>query len=666
MTGQAAMILFFLPVISWPKAAFAQATNDEALRRYSSAAAEAMQRQDYPAAEKAYQALLSLSPNLAEARSNLGVALYLQKKYEPAIQQFQSALKLKSSLFVPSFFLARIYSYQSKFQEALPLMERARQLQPQSNEVCRLSGGVYTGLAKFRRGIEAYQSCLEKQPNDLETAGDLGVVYMNLARQTFDRLSKLPETAFSSVIKGNHYFAQNEWSPSAETAKAARVEYRRALEAAPQLPEVRVQLGTLVLLEEHWEEAARLFQEELALDPASYLAHFGLAEVAFNRGDLQGSIRELSEVGRIRPALLESDQKFVIRTLKDSLGHWLAELSSRTCIDLFACAYLRATVARELADSKEEELARQDMKKALAERKSVEIAAAGDHQTKDTVQTGLRLLRAKQYEEGTQLLLPLSRSSTADPLLPLEVGKALFAMKNYEGAAELLEFVTNNRPEDVEPIYWLALSYQRSAESRLREMAAMDPNSYRVHWLMGDLQFELQRYEPAAKEYEAALALRPDNSQLYLNLGNLYREQMKYAEAMECYRKSVQADPYYAPAHLMLGDALLTESNAKEAVGHLRTSVMLNPSVPGAHAKLAKALASLNQFEEAVSVLEMATAEDKDGALFYQLSSYYRKLGQTEKAGAALQRSQELKERNLRQQQLRTTGEAPNKKELSK
>jgi tetratricopeptide (TPR) repeat protein len=666
MTGQATIILFSVLTMLWPRAACAQATNEEDFRHYSLAAAEAMERQDYAAAEGAYQALLALSPNLAEARSNLGVALYLQKKYEPASEQFQLALKLKSSLFVPNFFLARIYSRQWRFREALPLAQRARQLQPQNNEACRLSGAVYTGLGEFRRGIEVYQSCLEKEPGDLETAGDLGAIYTNLARQTFDRLSTLPQTAFSSVIKGNHYFTQNEWNPSTETAKAARVEYRRALAVAPQLPEIRFQLGTLDLLEERWDEAARLFQEELALDPMSYLAHFGLAEVAFNMGNLEGSIQQLKEVARIRPVLLEGDQEFFIRRTKDSLTQLLAELSSQKFAEVLASTYLRAVVARELADSGQERLAREEMKKAINERSSKRPVEVTDRPNEDIVQNGLELLSAKQYEEGTQLLLPLSRSSNADPSLQLEVAKALFAMKNYEDAAQLLESVVQGRSRDPEPVYWLALSYQKSAEARLRYMVAIDPNSYRVHWLMGDLQFELERYEPAVKEYKAALGLRPDNSQLYLNLGNVYREQMKYAEARECYRKSIQIDPYYAPAHLMLGEALLTESKGEEAVSHLRTAVKLNPSVPGGHAKLAKALASLNQFEEAVRELEVATAEDKDGALFYQLSSYYRKLGQTEKATAALQKSQELKELNLKQQQLRTMGEVPDKKELSR
>ena len=173
---------------------------------------------------------------------------------------------------------------------------------------------------------------------------------------------------------------------------------------------------------------------------------------------------------------------------------------------------------------------------------------------------------------------------------------------------------------------------------------------------MGDLHFELERYEPAIQEYEAALKMQPDNSQLCLNLGNVYYRLARYSEATDYYRKSVQTDPFYATARLMLGDALLTDRKAEEALPHLQTAMKLDPALQGGNAKLAKALAAVNRFEEAVRELEKATSEDKDGSLYYQLSSYYRKLGQTERANHALQKSQELKKLALTQQQQKTVG----------
>src|SRR5215510_7999720 len=90
--------LFCVLAIVCSQAAFPQATSDGALRHCSSIAAEAMQRQDYAAAEGAYQALLAFSKSRRSAQQPRSCT-YLQKKYEPAIEQFQLALKLRSSLF---------------------------------------------------------------------------------------------------------------------------------------------------------------------------------------------------------------------------------------------------------------------------------------------------------------------------------------------------------------------------------------------------------------------------------------------------------------------------------------------------------------------------------------------------------------------------------------
>jgi len=65
--------------------------------------------------------------------------------------------------------------------------------------------------------------------------------------------------------------------------QAARIEYRRALEIAPDLPEIRVRLGDLELEDRNSEAAGRLFKEELAKDPSSYLSYFGLAQLSLSR-----------------------------------------------------------------------------------------------------------------------------------------------------------------------------------------------------------------------------------------------------------------------------------------------------------------------------------------------------------------------------------------------
>src|SRR5215472_16358609 len=87
-------------------------------------AAQAMQRQDYAAAEKAYRRFLQVSPDVAEVQSNLGVACYSQHRFSCAEEAFAHALKLAPELFVPNLVLGEIRFQQSRYQEALEVLSK--------------------------------------------------------------------------------------------------------------------------------------------------------------------------------------------------------------------------------------------------------------------------------------------------------------------------------------------------------------------------------------------------------------------------------------------------------------------------------------------------------------------------------------------------------------
>jgi tetratricopeptide (TPR) repeat protein len=653
----------------WPLSvrAVAQSETESDLQRHSEAAGQAMARHDYAAAESEYLAVVRLAPGMAEARSNLGLACYLQKKYDPATKQFKRALELNPSLYAPNYFLGRIRHSQRRFGDAVPLLERAAALQPRNCEIRRQLGASLVALKEFHRAIEHYQLCLKEDPRDIETLYDLGVVYMNLARQAFDRVAGLPESPFSSLIKADHYASFADWDQAEHShlRQASRVEYRRALEVDPNLLEIRVRLGELELGDRSWEAAGRLFKEELAKDASSYLSYFGLARVSFEQMDLPSTLKYLNEAAGIRPEFFESLPNFSTSLPREKLTAARLEIQGKVEACDFGRAFLLVAIAAQLGDSSQENVAPGALRKALDEIKS-RLGSAGPANETDPKQlkeVGLQLLRQKRYEAGTQVLLPLAQKADADPVVQLVVAKALISMKRYGEAAPLLELYASKHRDAPEVDYWQGVCYQRAAMENLQAMIAIDPQSYRLHWFMGDAYFEKERYEEATKEYRAALDRAPGNSYLYLNLGNVCYRQMKYVEATEYYRRALDSDVQNGQAHLMLGDSLLLQRNAEQAIPHLRTALQLDPSLLQTHEKLSKALAMLNQFEEAVRELELAAELDKDGSLHYQLGTYYRKLGREDKVAAAFAKSQELRERKLKAQQVQTIDDRPSKRE---
>ena len=70
----------------------------------------------------------------------------------------------------------------------------------------------------------------------------------------------------------------------------------------------------------NWEVANELFQQELELDPFSYLARYGLAEVSFQKKDLEKALRYLNEAARIRPEFFDPFPSFWIALPKEELN----------------------------------------------------------------------------------------------------------------------------------------------------------------------------------------------------------------------------------------------------------------------------------------------------------------------------------------------------------
>jgi tetratricopeptide (TPR) repeat protein len=407
--------------------------------------------------------------------------------------------------------------------------------------------------------------------------------------------------------------------------------------------------------EGNWDVANELFEQELKLDPASYLARYGLAEVSFHRQDLAKTLSYLNDAARIRPEFFEPSPSFWISLSKQELNSLRLRILETSPGGGFGSTFLLAVITAQLGDSSTQTSALRDAERSLAELKK-QIGNTQKAQTtpqKDK-QEGLRLLCEKRFEAGISLLLPFARKTDLEPELLVSLARALLSLKEYDVVGEILSSYADRHPDDPEPHYLLGISYQSAANEIMQTMVRTDPNSYRLRMLMGDAFFARERYEEATKEYQLALNLQPTNSDLHLRLGRVYHKQAKYEEALDHFKKSVESDPRNAQAQLKLGDSLVMAQRAEEAVLHLNAALDLDFSLVDAHAKLGKALAMLSRFEEAVSHLERASDLDRDGSIHYQMAMLYRRLGRDEKAAASMKESQRLKSEELKRQESQT------------
>lgn len=196
-------------------------------------------------------------------------------------------------------------------------------------------------------------------------------------------------------------------------------------------------------------------------------------------------------------------------------------------------------------------------------------------------------------------------------------------------------------PESPEQLYRTAHLALQIAVDAYGKAARSPEFSAELHSLKA-LAAEQQDDEAAAfREYRAGLAEDPSSAILHAGLGHLYRERSEFSNAQRELDTALRLDPSDPVATFELGDVCLRQGDATRALNLLNRAVELDPALLVARWSRAKAYTALGDDQRAVDDLVAAAPIDSTGELQWQLARVYRKLGRSELAQAAEQRSEE-------------------------
>ena len=195
--------------------------------------------------------------------------------------------------------------------------------------------------------------------------------------------------------------------------------------------------------------------------------------------------------------------------------------------------------------------------------------------------------------------------------LELSVAEAMaFAMKchqvgNLDAAEQLYTVVLSALPNHADALHYFGvLTHQRGDSERgleLIERALVQAPSAGAYNNLGNVLYELDRFEDAAIAYERALALSPEAG-TFNNLGSSLRMQGRVAEAEAAYRRALELHPTHIDTHNNLGNLLGIIGRIEEALEHFRAALEQLPDHPEARRQLGVALAALGRRSEAAGV----------------------------------------------------------------
>ena len=269
---------------------------------------------------------------------------------------------------------------------------------------------------------------------------------------------------------------------------------------------------------------------------------------------------------------------------------------------------------------------------------------------------GMTYTRTNQYDKSIE---PLKNAISLNPgeiRAYLNLGLSHMELGQEREALQVLQSASDRWPNDVELLYNLGIVYTRLMTNTYKKMAEIDPDSYRVHQLLG-ASYEVRREsKKAIEEYKLAIQKKPDFAGLHYALGNIYWKEGDLAQAEKEFLEEIKISPEHYLATWKLGNTYLLNKQYDLAFQYLEKALKQRPDLGQAHRDMGKALLQTDgDLARATAHLKRVTElAPEEPTTHYLLAQVYRKQGRRAEQAAELaifeklRRAQQEREQSAR------------------
>ncbi len=236
---------------------------------------------------------------------------------------------------------------------------------------------------------------------------------------------------------------------------------------------------------------------------------------------------------------------------------------------------------------------------------------------------GIRLNIGLSYYRQNEFLkaIPEFESVVRDQPQALQprylLGLCYFFAERWADAATALEPLWAQESGHLSYLYVLSIAAHRAGNKDLDEKATLQlvktgEGSPEFHLFMGKAHLNLEQYDLALADFQAAAQANPSLTFVHFNLGLTYLKKQDYELARDEFLKDAAVEPDLALNYDKLGDIYSFLQQDQDAEKTYRAALLRDPRLLNSYLGLAKIYQREKKYQQALSAIDSAGKLDPD------------------------------------------------------
>jgi tetratricopeptide (TPR) repeat protein len=191
------------------------------------------------------------------------------------------------------------------------------------------------------------------------------------------------------------------------------------------------------------------------------------------------------------------------------------------------------------------------------------------------------------------------------------LGLCYFFAERWADAANMLELLWSIESEQLSYLYVLSIAAHRAGMKELDEQATaqlikIGEGSPEFHLFMGKAHLNLEQYDLALADFQAAAQANPTLTFIHFNLGLTYLKKQDYEHARDEFLKDAAVEPDLAFNYDELGDVYALMQQDGNAEKNYREALRRDPRLVNSYVGLAKIYLRAQKLQEALAAIDSA------------------------------------------------------------